>query len=101
MVMEEQNKSKDILYNSATLLGLCFIVLTSVKMRNQAETSLIDEMTAISIILFMISSVLSYLSMRKEGQRSKRFERIADVVFLIGLFFLFLTTILLITGMIA
>jgi hypothetical protein len=99
--MDDQNsKSRDILYNSATLLGLCFIVLTSVKLTDRAETSKIDELTAVSIIMFMACCVLSYLSMRGNSARDRRYEKIADFVFLIGLLFLFLTTILLLTNII-
>ena len=99
--MDDQNdKSRDILYNSATLLGLCFIVLTSVKLTNHSETSFIDELTAVAVILFMACCVLSYLSMRGISVRDRRYEKIADFVFLIGLFFLFLTTVLLLMNII-
>jgi len=97
---DQNNKSRDILYNSATLLGLCFIVLTSVKLNNRAETTIIDELTAVAIIMFMACSVLSYLSMRSISLRSKHYDKIADVVFLLGLFFLFLTTLLLLSNII-
>jgi hypothetical protein len=98
--MEDNSKSRDILYNSATLLGLCFIVLTSVKLNSRAETTIIDELTAVAIIMFMVCSVLSYLSMRGTKLISARYEKLADIFFLIGLFFLFLTTILLLTNLV-
>lgn len=97
---EPDNKSRDILYNSATLLGLCFIVLTSIKLTNRSETSFIDELTAVAIIMFMICCVLSYLSMRGSNVSGKRYARLADLIFLIGLFFLFLTTVLLLANII-
>jgi len=92
--MDDRNdKSPHILNTSATLLGLCFIVLTSLKLNNQSEVTLIDELTAIAIIMFMASSFLSFLSMRSNRIPSARFEKFADFIFLSGLFFLFLTTI--------
>ncbi|HZV68735.1 MAG TPA: hypothetical protein VFG10_04295 [Saprospiraceae bacterium] len=92
--MDDRNdKSPHILNTSATLLGLCFIVLTSLKLNNQSEVTLIDELTAIAIIMFMASSFLSFLSMRSNRIPSARFEKFADFIFLTGLFFLFLTTI--------
>ena len=95
--MDDQNsKSRDILYNSATLLGLCFIVLTSVRLTNHADTTIIDELTAAAIIVFMICSVLSYMSMRSISQSLIRYNKIADLFFLIGLFLLFMTTVLVI-----
>ena len=54
-----------------------------------------DELTTAAIIMFMISSLLSFLSMRKDTAPGERYEKIADIVFLAGLFLLFLTTILL------
>ena len=82
-----------ILTASSTLLGLCFVVLTSFKMSDNHETSMIDECTAVAILMFMGASILSYLSMRNEREPGKYYEKLADIVFLTGLGFLFLTTI--------
>jgi hypothetical protein len=87
------NKSPHILNTSANLLGLCFIVLTSIKVSKMQDSTLIDETTALAIILFMSSSILSFLSMRKEKEMG-RLERLADFIFLSGLIVLFLTTMM-------
>ncbi|WP_316811030.1 hypothetical protein [Pedobacter heparinus] len=89
-----ESKSPHILNTSATLLGLCFIVLTSVKVSKMQDSTLIDETTALAIILFMTSSILSFLSMRKEKGVNDRLEKIADFIFLSGLVVLFLTTMM-------
>jgi len=89
-----ENKSPHILNTSATLLGLCFVVLTSIKVSDMQDSTLIDETTALAIILFMGSSILSFLSMRKEKGINDRLEKIADFVFLSGLVVLFLTTMM-------
>jgi len=89
-----ENKSPHILNTSATLLGLCFIVLTSIKVSKMQDSTLIDETTALAIILFMVSSILSFLSMRKEKGVNDRLEKIADIMFLSGLIVLFLTTMM-------
>ena len=81
-----------ILTASSTLLGLCFVVLTSFKLSDNHQTSLVDECTAVAILMFMGASILSYLSMRTENQPGKYYEKLADIVFLTGLGFLFLTT---------
>ncbi len=91
---ENRNNFPHILTASSTLLGLCFVVLTSLKANNFRESSFIDEFTAIAILMFMTSSLLSYLSMRKMKQPKAYYEKIADGVFLAGLIFLFLTTML-------
>ena len=87
------NKSPHILNTSANLLGLCFIVLTSIKVSKMQDSTLIDETTALAIILFMTSSILSFLSMRKEKEMG-RLEKLADFMFLSGLIVLFLTTMM-------
>jgi hypothetical protein len=92
--MGKKKNFPHILNASSTLLGLCFVVLTSLKLNDTKETSVIDEFTAVAILFFMTSSFLSYLSMRNSKLTGKRYEKIADVVFLTGLIVLFVTTIL-------
>ena len=87
------NNFPHILTASSTLVGLCFVVLTSLKVNNYKEASYIDECTAIAIILFMVSSILSYLSMRSKDPK-QGYERVADFVFLSGLIFLFIATMM-------
>ena len=91
---DKNDKSPHILSTSANLLGLCFIVLTSLKVLKIGAITIIDELTAGAIIMFMTSCVLSFLSMRNSKAPSFRYERIADIIFLLGLFFLFATTML-------
>jgi hypothetical protein len=87
--------SPHILNTSATLLGICFVVLTSLNVMKLTEKTILDELTTAAIIMFMTSSLLSFLSMRSKDLPSDRFENIADFVFLAGLLFLFITTLLL------
>jgi len=94
--MEQINKSSHILNTSATLLGLCFVVLTSFNINDRREKSFIDELTAIAILMFMVSCLLSFLSIRSKNTKSVRYEKIADLIFLSGLLFLFLISVLII-----
>ncbi|WP_316805505.1 hypothetical protein [Pedobacter nototheniae] len=89
-----ENRSPHILSTSANLLGICFIVLTSLKKLNLADGSLIDEFAVLAVIIFMASCILSFISMRRERLASKKLEKIADVIFLSGLVVLFVATIL-------
>ena len=89
---ERNNKSLHILNTSSNLLGICFIVLTSLKVLNLTGKTLIDEFTATAIFMFMLSSLLSFLSLKSNTEKSYRFERIADIIFLLGLFSLFIIT---------
>jgi hypothetical protein len=93
--MENQpEKAPHILNTSANLLGICFFVLTSFKVAGKSEQTIVDEITAFAIILFMLSCLFSFLSIRSQTERSDRYEKIADIIFLGGLLILFLTTIL-------
>jgi len=86
------NKSSHILTTSSNLLGICFIVLTSLKLLHLDGKTLIDEFTAVAIFMFMFSSVLSFLSLRSKNGKGERLEKIADIIFLLGLFSLFIIT---------
>ena len=92
--MGKKKNFPHILNASSTLLGLCFVVLTSLRFSDKYETTVIDELTAIAIVMFMTSSILSYLSMRSGKFPGQKYEKIADIVFLSGLILLFVTTLL-------
>jgi hypothetical protein len=95
--MSENKNRKDvakhILPTAANLLGLCFILLSYIKLAKLAAETIIDESLGLVIVLFLFSSIFSYASMRSH-RRSETYERIADIVFLIGLGFLTLISIL-------
>lgn len=97
---DRKDKSPHILNTSSTLLGLCFIVLTSLKVTSRSETTFIDEFTAVASVLFMASSILSFLSMRSNNTPSIQYEKVADFIFLTGLFFLFITIMFIIFNII-
>ncbi|MBL7793572.1 MAG: hypothetical protein JNK77_14680 [Saprospiraceae bacterium] len=84
------NKSSHILNTSSNLLGICFIVLTALRVQDLRQASVIDEITTFSTILFMTSCVFSFLSLRTTSSRGIYYERVADVFFLIGLISMFL-----------
>lgn len=87
------NNSAHILNTSSNLLGLCFIVLTSLNVLKLQQTSIIDEFTAVATISFMASSMLAFLSLRsKNSDRSTKFENVAEFFFMTGLAVLFITT---------
>lgn len=93
--MDPQNdKSPHILNASSNLLGICFIVITSLKVMNISHKTIIDEITIVAIILFMISCVLSFLSIRGKNKARVQLENIADYTFIGGISLLFITTIL-------
>lgn len=94
--MSKENKSSSHILNaSSNLLGICFIVLTSLKLLDKSDKTVIDEITIVAIIAFMLSCILSFLAIKSSSPpKVTRLESIADIVFLIGLCILFITTIL-------
>lgn len=92
--MSNSEKSPHILNASSNLLGICFILLASLKVMNISDKTFIDEVTTIAIVLFMASCILSFISIRNKTERSQFYENIADIVFISGLSLLFITTLL-------
>lgn len=89
------SRSAHILSTSSNLLGLCLLVMTSLRMADRTEASILDEATGAAAILLMGSCLLSFLSIRTANSaRSERIERVADVTFLGGLTLVFLTIVL-------
>lgn len=87
--------SPHILNTSANLLGFAFIVLTTIKGFHLPQAGIIDELVALLVIIFALSSLVSFASMRSEGERiSRAYETVADYVFLLGLLILTIVTVL-------
>ncbi len=101
--MDQNNneKSPHILNASSNLLGICFIVLTSLKLLDKSQKTVIDEITLVAIIFFMASCICSFLSIRRKGKSSVILETVADIVFLGGLSMLFITAVLFSLNLIA
>jgi len=80
------NTSPHIMNTSATLLGFCLFVITSLHISNQVEIQLMDEFTSVVAVLLTISCIFSFISLRTSKQaKEKKFETIADYLFVIAL----------------
>jgi hypothetical protein len=91
---DSNDLSHHILPNSATMVGVCIMVISIVKsMGPGLAKHLIDKALAIDSLLFMISALLSFLSIRLE-QPTERLERWAEMIFLIGLVSMTLITVI-------
>lgn len=78
--------SQHILGTSANLLGFCLVVLTSIHLNDKSDSTIIDETTSIVAILLVVSSLLSFLSIRTELTKiEQRFENTANILFLTSL----------------
>jgi len=89
----KKNISRHILPTSANLLGLCFVILSFIRVLKLGNETVIDELVVVAIVLFFTSSFFSYVSMRS-NRWAESCEKIADSIFLIGLFLLSLCSIL-------
>jgi hypothetical protein len=90
---DKKNISRHILPTSSNLLGLCFVILSFIKVLKLGNETIIDELVAMAIVLFFSSSFFSYVSMRS-NRWAELCEKIADTIFLIRLFLLSLCSIL-------
>ena len=91
----KKNISRHILPTSSNLLGLCFVILSFIRLSNFAAETFLDELVAIAIIFFLISSIFSYSSMRSKN-KTEFYEKIADIIFLVGLSFLTLISVVIV-----
>jgi multisubunit Na+/H+ antiporter MnhG subunit len=80
----DNNKSIHILPTSASLLGFCFVILSFIQALEAGDETVIDELVAVAIVIFLTTCILSYLSMRVK-HRAASYEKAADIIFLAGL----------------
>ncbi|MFA5984250.1 MAG: hypothetical protein WC782_09560 [Methylococcaceae bacterium] len=86
--------SHHILPNSATMVGVCIMVISIVKgMHPGLASFLIDKALAIDSILFMVSALISFLSIRLH-KAALKLERWAEIIFLLGLASMTLITVI-------
>jgi amino acid transporter len=80
------NTSQHILNTSASLLGFCLFVITSLHFANKTEVYFIDEFTSLVTVLLTFSCIFSFISIRtKHEKKEKQLETIADYLFLTAL----------------
>lgn len=91
--MKEQ-RSPHVLNASSNLIGFCFLVITSLRFLNKSSLTVIDEVATIAMVFFMAAALFSFLSLGRTAKHSNMFERIANILFLIGLILLFISTLL-------
>ena len=83
--------SNHILPTASNLLGLCFVILSYIRLSNLSHQTLIDEIVSVLMVFLLASSVFSYASIRAKT-KNDLYEKIADVIFMIALVLLSLTS---------
>jgi hypothetical protein len=86
--------SHHILPTSSNLLGLCFVLLSFMKVTKMGLETVIDELVAVAVVLFLAASIFSYASIRTRSDRSDQYEKIADIIFLSGLSLITVTAVI-------
>lgn len=54
---DKKNISRHILPTSSNLLGLCFVILTFIRILKLGNETLIDEIVATAIVLFRVNPI--------------------------------------------
>ncbi len=82
---KESRLADHILPSSATMIGVCMTVISVAHLiPKQSISRHVNEMLAFDSLLFLGSAMLSYFSIRRP-MIAEKFERLADVIFLLGL----------------
>jgi hypothetical protein len=87
--------SAHILPTSATMIGVCMTVLSIGHLGSGGEVRMVlDKLLAVDALVFLASALLSFMSMRTHGARS-RYEARAELIFIAGLGILALAAVVL------
>lgn len=82
------DRSQHVLNAASNLLGVCFVLITGLRLTNNNDTTIGDECTWLAAIILLASLLLAYLSLR-ELETAGLFAKWADRGFIIGTFVLF------------
>lgn len=83
-----EDLSKHILPVSATMVGVCMTVITILQLAPKNNVSAwADNLIALDSLFFLISTILSYWSIRHEENLIK-IEKLADRCFMAGMLFM-------------
>lgn len=89
---EKKDVSIHILPTAANLLGICFLVFSLISVLKLQDQTLLDELVAVAIVVFLFAGLASYVSLR--GKNTHGFYRkAADILFVVGLCLLTLASL--------
>ncbi|MDZ4677756.1 MAG: hypothetical protein SGI74_09635 [Oligoflexia bacterium] len=83
-----------ILPTASNLLGLCFLLMSFIKVDTLRSVTVLDEFLLFPILIFFLAANCSYLSLRSMGKRVAFYESTADKLFISGLFSMTVISIL-------
>jgi hypothetical protein len=85
-------RESHIIAASANLLGICFVIITGLKLTGVSGGTAADELCIAASVGFMVSCISAYLSLRTERD-TRLLERVADVAFLLSMLSLFVAVL--------
>jgi hypothetical protein len=59
------------------------VILSFIKVSRLGNQTVIDKLVVIAIVLFLITSILSYVSIRSK-LKGEYYEKISDIIFVVG-----------------
>ncbi len=81
---DKRDFAHHIFAGSIAMVGVCLTVITLFKITDYGIKTYLDELLGIDSFVFIISSFISYMSLRRSNH--KTYELIADILFFTGMF---------------
>jgi hypothetical protein len=88
------DRHPNILNASTNLLGVCFFILTGLRLTHSTAITYADEVAWIAAMCLLGSTLLSYIVIRGDGAM-RIVERLAEAAFFAGIGLLFIAVALL------
>ena len=85
---QEDNLAVHIFTVSAGMVGVCITVIGIINIITSAKkiATLIDDITAINAVIFLLACIISYIAIKTRGKQLRLLlEKIADGIFISGL----------------
>jgi hypothetical protein len=81
---QPMHRPQPILNASTNLLGICFVIITGLRLASANVRSYADEVAWAAAALLFVAAITSYLAIRNQGARPWQI-RVADATFLAGM----------------
>jgi hypothetical protein len=88
-----ERRQPHILNAASNLLGICFVLITAIKLSGSSDSTYLDEVCILAALGFMISCLLSFYSIRNPVN-TDRVELFADYIFFSAMILLFFAVLL-------
>lgn len=98
----EDNICVHIFSVSAAMVGVCLtgISLIRVIVQGAMLKTLADDLLALDSVIFLVCCIVSYCALRSRQGRRVNLERMADLLFLLGLVLMVVVSILFVRGLV-